>query len=69
VIVKKQVLWVVLLSDWEICFPGFEDVYCLHEVITPKIKALHSFETSGRSYPTTQHNNPEEKASSKQVCR
>jgi hypothetical protein len=60
--VEKQVFWVVLLSDWAICFSGFKDVYCLHEVITLKIKAIRSFETSGRIYPTTQHNSPEDRS-------
>jgi hypothetical protein len=60
--VEKQVFWVVLLCDWAICFPGFEDMYCLHEVITLKIKAVRFFETSERSYPTTQHNSPEDRS-------
>jgi hypothetical protein len=46
VIVEKQVFWVVSQCDCAVCFPGFDEVYCLHEVITLNIKAVHSFETS-----------------------
>jgi hypothetical protein len=68
VTVQEPGLWVNALCGWIISSRRFEERYHLHPqgyewihgLITLKMTAVSSFETSGSSHPTTRRNNPEQ---------
>ena len=67
-ILRIHVLWVVAPCDWVISYRRLEETYRLylqdyesiHGLVTQKMNAARSFETSERKYPSTQHNNAED---------
>lgn len=66
-VLRNHVLWVVAPCDWAISYRRLEETYRLylqdyesiHGLVTHKMNAARSFETSERKYPSTRRNNAE----------